>query len=581
MAILSAQEIEKLEGQVIWPHAFVDTTLNRTRDLDTEFSRLYKRVFGTYFQPLEIRIPHLPMANETAQTDAGVDDMLAPQTNGLPLSIVVTTRNDNHSHRMQERTQSFIDNIWHLAEKTQTRVELVIVEWNPPADRPPLRDAFIFPADHSFLSVVIMTVGKETHDHYDMADVTPLYQMIAKNVGIRRARGAFILATNIDVLFSEKLFRAMTSKTLKSGHLYRSHRCDVNNDILDLTDPADILRVAEEKALRTHYQEGPLAPGAPRTPLTSLYDRFGADDLSWQRAGGKVKLRVAKEVYRVGWQSLPNLHYQQCGDFQLMHRDDWCAVRGYMELDGFIFHLDSLLAVTAKNADITEQVFQDDHLHYHIDHKMGIEVKPGIYESGSGKELTHLSIYELWAFERYMAAKGGVVTFNNHHWGCASADVSVEQITKTPWHVTEVTANAPTSSHGRFQKACLVSPDQVVGTNAQIYERITEQARSAQTVFARYIRQKYTGRAIWVWGTGGRGRYLHHILSKQKVEVSGFCTSADGSPNTLQCLPVEVGAAHLDPDNSLVIIASIFAEDIRIGLVEAGFEEGDSYLVGL
>ena len=29
--------------------------------------------------------------------------------------------------------------------------------------------------------------------------------MIAKNVGIRRARGEFVLATNIDILFSSEL----------------------------------------------------------------------------------------------------------------------------------------------------------------------------------------------------------------------------------------------------------------------------------------------------------------------------------------------------------------------------------------
>jgi len=32
-----------------------------------------------------------------------------------------------------------------------------------------------------------------------------LYQMIAKNAGIRRARGEYVLATNIDILFSSEL----------------------------------------------------------------------------------------------------------------------------------------------------------------------------------------------------------------------------------------------------------------------------------------------------------------------------------------------------------------------------------------
>ncbi len=581
MPILSAREHEKLESQVMWPHSFVNATLTRTRHMNTEVSKLYNRVFRTYFQPMEIQIPLLPMASESAKRDAGSDGMLVEQTTGLPLSIVVTTRNDNHSHRMQERTQSFIDNILYLSEKTKTRVELVIVEWNPPVERAPLRDAFVFPADHHFLSVVVVTVGKETHDNYGMADVTPLYQMIAKNVGIRRARGAFILATNIDVLFSEKLFLAMTSEALKSGHLYRSHRCDVNDDILDLTDPANVLAVADEKALRTHYQEGPVTPGSNRTALTSLYDLFSADDLSWQQGVKTITLRVAKEVYRVGWQSLPNLHYQQCGDFQLMHRNDWHTVRGYMELDGFIFHLDSLLAITAKNAGISEHVFDDDCLHYHIDHKMGVEVKPGFYESGSGKALTHLSIYELWAFERYMVFKGGALTFNDQHWGCSKAEVPVEEVTVSPWQQSETLSAVPDPCRDGFQKSCLVLPEQVVGANIRIYEKIIEQARHGQALFARYVRRKYAARDIWIWGTGGRGRYLHHILEKHRVKVSGFCTNAAALQGDLQALPVKTGAVHLDPNTSLVIIASVFAEDIRAGLIDAGFTEGQSYLVGL
>jgi len=31
--------------------------------------------------------------------------------------------------------------------------------------------------------------------------------MIAKNVGIRRARGRFVLCTNVDLLFSDKMVR--------------------------------------------------------------------------------------------------------------------------------------------------------------------------------------------------------------------------------------------------------------------------------------------------------------------------------------------------------------------------------------
>ena len=38
------------------------------------------------------------------------------------------------------------------------------------------------------------------------SDRLKFFQMIAKNVGIRRASGKFVLATNIDVIINQKLY---------------------------------------------------------------------------------------------------------------------------------------------------------------------------------------------------------------------------------------------------------------------------------------------------------------------------------------------------------------------------------------
>ena len=43
--------------------------------------------------------------------------------------------------------------------------------------------------------------------------------MIAKNVGIRRASGEFILATNIDVIINQKLYEFISNKKLKKNYL--------------------------------------------------------------------------------------------------------------------------------------------------------------------------------------------------------------------------------------------------------------------------------------------------------------------------------------------------------------------------
>ena len=68
---------------------------------------------------------------------------------------------------------------------------------NPPADKPPLVEALQWPADLGPCVVRVITVPHEIHARMAHSDALPLFQMIAKNVGIRRARGKFVLATNI------------------------------------------------------------------------------------------------------------------------------------------------------------------------------------------------------------------------------------------------------------------------------------------------------------------------------------------------------------------------------------------------
>ena len=55
--------------------------------------------------------------------------------------------------------------------------------------------------------------------------------MIAKNVGIRRARGQFILATNIDILFSDELAEYLATRRLEHGRMYRIDRHDAMSDV--------------------------------------------------------------------------------------------------------------------------------------------------------------------------------------------------------------------------------------------------------------------------------------------------------------------------------------------------------------
>src|SRR5262249_30726702 len=105
------------------------------------------------------------------------------------------------------------------------------------------------------------------HRRYQHAATLPLLQMIAKNVGIRRARGRFILATNIDILFNDELMRFLKEERLEKGKLYRIDRTDVDADVPVHAPVEEQLAYCRGHQLRinTNYETIPLdGPGRRR-----------------------------------------------------------------------------------------------------------------------------------------------------------------------------------------------------------------------------------------------------------------------------------------------------------------------------
>jgi hypothetical protein len=127
--------------------------------------------------------------------------------------------------------QVFVDAWINQCRRHGLDSELIIVEWNPPAERARLAQALRWPVGSGPCRVRIIQVPGEIHARYRHAAALPLYQMIAKNVGIRRARGQFILATNVDIVFSDEIMSFLASRKLEKGRMYRVDRTDVMSDV--------------------------------------------------------------------------------------------------------------------------------------------------------------------------------------------------------------------------------------------------------------------------------------------------------------------------------------------------------------
>jgi hypothetical protein len=325
------------------------------------------------------------------------------------ISFVVTSRNDDHGGNLRERMQVFAESLIAQCERHRFESELVLVEWNPPHDRKRLAQALDWPAS-SQCRVRILEVPSKVHHQLKHSDRLPLFQMIAKNVGIRRAKGDFILATNIDILFSDELIRFLASRRLRRSRMYRVDRYDV-------PIPSGSTLEARLEFCRTHVF------------------RIHQKDMIYNPSQGTVhpvyipltpRLRFKEALQDFGLlpvRSYSRLHTNASGDFTLMNRDHWHSLRGYPEFQMYSFHLDSVLCHAAYHAGLREVVLQDPMRIYHMEHAQGSgwspegkeQLQKRLREAGV-PQLEH-SQFARWAIE--MRKNRAPRIFNDENWGFA------------------------------------------------------------------------------------------------------------------------------------------------------------------
>jgi hypothetical protein len=245
------------------------------------------------------------------------------------LSIVVASRNDNHGGKLVERTNLFVNSLQLGAKATEVDTELIIVEWNPPSWARPLHEVIHGDFNNPFFRARIITVSEEVHRRFENSQVLDFYQMIAKNVGIRRAKGDWILSTNPDLVFPIRIFE----------------------------------HVAELEAERVR--------------LSALYRvlRQDAEPCDTEDADEAVKW-CSNHHTKLGEATWEGLHTWACGDFTMLHREDWASTRGYPELEIWSIHVDSLFLLFANRVCGIKEILWEDTCVYHPEHQMSWSVNP-------------------------------------------------------------------------------------------------------------------------------------------------------------------------------------------------------------
>lgn len=281
-------------------------------------------------------------------------------------SVVVTSRNDGHGGDIMKRMRLFVNGLYQQCKRHKVPLELIFVEWNPPADRPLLHEVLPKPGPEDFMSIRYVLVPERIQQQFKRAREIPLFQMIAKNVGIRRARSKWILCTNIDLLFSDDLFGVLARKELKEGHFYRANRCDVPDGI-DESWPLDQqLSWADKNIMRRLGWDH-------RFKYVNL-EESNLHHKTWLMKW--ITNQIAR-VHRLKSSRFNREYYMldkmACGDFTLMSREMWENIQGYVELDMYSIHVDSLGLIAAKAMGYSQVVFPRKACTYHIDHPLGWE----------------------------------------------------------------------------------------------------------------------------------------------------------------------------------------------------------------
>jgi hypothetical protein len=238
------------------------------------------------------------------------------------VSFVTYGRNDGYTPSYINRVSRATTCLAHQLERAGIDAEIIIADWNPPADQPRLLDVLGVPSSLRHVNIRGIVVESEHHRSFAGAAERSIHAGEAANVGIRRARGRFVTPKASDTFFSPQVVAMLARRDLDDGTMYRIDRHDI---------------VVEDEAIWQLDDDDLLAK------LQCLPSMSHA----WIRQSEHWGLR--------------NLHTNACGDFTLMALRHWYRLRGHAHDDTVLtLDIDSLVMHAAAALGVRECRWPDD-----------------------------------------------------------------------------------------------------------------------------------------------------------------------------------------------------------------------------
>lgn len=291
------------------------------------------------------------------------------------LSVVLTGRNDNYGGYFNARLQNTIQWLHYWLTRYHISSEIILVNYNPIPTAEAIEQMIDIPPANEWVHTRMIEVPEQEHQKIQAADVrrpVPVIEFVAKNIGIRRAMGKYVVATNADVIFDAKIFEYISKHHLDDNSFYRAARVDFRSDeqIKFEQNPEWFIKVIRQNVYRFFLQGG-------------TFDDTSPMPLWWKLAYLRTFNTIRKMVYTFIYPFRNILKYlmipytnelftfkwfcNASGDFMLMSKAGWINGKGYPEDTWISTHTDSLHLVMTAVSGMKQKTLP--YLVYHQEHE--------------------------------------------------------------------------------------------------------------------------------------------------------------------------------------------------------------------
>lgn len=314
------------------------------------------------------------------------------------ISIVFTARNDNYGGDLLGRINALIKVLIYLTNKYNSKFELVIVEYNPPSDKKKLFEVLQI-NNNLNLKVRFIEFDSKYHNRFKNSERIKLFEYTAKNIGIKRATGDFVISTNQDIIFSDDFIKYLTYTKLDKNSFYRTDRYDVHLKAGTFDKSAeDILTYCELNSYLIKTKSG--------DRFTRFFDIQVLISIL-KNITYVAKSKIQSVVFSMNRKIVTdtnNLHTFAAGDFLMMHKDAWNKLCGYSESKEGNDYLDSIILFNAFSLQMSQRIIP--HPMYHVDHHMSKFGRPSMAQDNYIKLISSI-----------LSTKGANSVNNPHTWG--------------------------------------------------------------------------------------------------------------------------------------------------------------------